>query len=307
MLFWLFNKKIFVLISLLTILAGYGFVLKFFSFNFNNYDKVPKNKIRILSYNIRNFNLYNWKNNIAERLKFLELIEKENPDIICFQEFYSSDKGHFNNIEFIIKKLNLPYYSFQQSLTLRKTDHWGLSVFSKYPILNTQQIDFDNSKLNSGMSADLHINNEIIRLINVHFESVHFIKSDYSYIEQLTQEKDPDIESSRKIFGKLKHGFIKRGNQVDLVEGIIKQSPYPIIVCGDFNDHPISYTYNIISNNLQDAFLEKGFGIGQTYTGSFAPFRIDYILMDKKFKIENCWTIKKPLSDHYPVVCDFSP
>ena len=114
-----------------------------------------------------------------------------------------------------------------------------------------------------------------------------------------------DIQWKQILF-KLNRGFSRRAVQVKLIEKKIKSSPRPVIVCGDFNDTPSSYAYQVMSENLQDAFVEKGTGFGQTYTGYFAPFRIDYVFLSKKMKVRHFQNIKDGASDHYPVVCDFS-
>jgi endonuclease/exonuclease/phosphatase family metal-dependent hydrolase len=82
---------------------------------------------------------------------------------------------------------------------------------------------------------------------------------------------------------------------------MIEQSPYPVIICGDFNDTPSSYTYHQLSEGLIDAFKESGNGIGHTYGGALPSFRIDYILHDERFKSTRFNTIRSKFSDHYPI------
>jgi endonuclease/exonuclease/phosphatase family metal-dependent hydrolase len=103
----------------------------------------------------------------------------------------------------------------------------------------------------------------------------------------------------------LKDAYIKRARQVDILSDHIKNSPYPCMVCGDFNDTPVSYTYQKLKGKLKDAYLESGAGIGNTYFGSFPSFRIDYILHSRALTTLNFQTKKIQLSDHYPIICHF--
>lgn len=305
--FWLLQKKWVAVFSLLSITLGYSLLNRFYSFHFDTLATTQSGSpIKLLSYNVRNFNFYNWSSNKEERKKFIDLLKEGLPDIICFQEFYTAETGFFQNIQEIQKELSLPYYAFGKFVTLRKTEHWGWAIFSKYPILDSEKTKFQNSRWNGAIRADIKIGGDTIRFFNLHLQSVHFHKNDYEYIDKLTEEQDADYKPSKKILGKLRAGFKKRAVQVDLMSEKIRSSPYPVIVCGDFNDTPSSYAYEQIQKNLQDAFIEKGFGFGQTYTGYFAPFRIDYILLDKKMKVHKFYTIRKKLSDHFPIVCEFS-
>jgi endonuclease/exonuclease/phosphatase family metal-dependent hydrolase len=93
---------------------------------------------------------------------------------------------------------------------------------------------------------------------------------------------------------------------VDILSAHIRQSPYPTIVCGDFNDTPVSYTYHKMRGKLVDAFIESGSGIGNTYLGNFPSFRIDYIFHSKSFRSCCFRTDRINMSDHYPVMCTLS-
>ena len=100
--------------------------------------------------------------------------------------------------------------------------------------------------------------------------------------------------------------YLARAEQADLVAASIAASPYPVIVCGDFNDVPVSYTYHTVSQNLQDAFVEKGFGFSPTFVYKFCIFRIDYALLDPSLKVNSYRVVHKDLSDHYPVIVTFN-
>ena len=100
----------------------------------------------------------------------------------------------------------------------------------------------------------------------------------------------------------MRDAYKLRAIQADTLSSRIKKSPYKVIVCGDFNDTPVSYTYNTVKGDLIDSFEESGSGIGQSYNGAFPSFRIDYVLHSKDIKSISYSCPKIPLSDHFPVV-----
>ncbi|MBP7497961.1 MAG: endonuclease/exonuclease/phosphatase family protein, partial [Bacteroidales bacterium] len=115
---------------------------------------------------------------------------------------------------------------------------------------------------------------------------------------------------SRNIISRLKRAYIKRAAQVDIVNKHIAKCTYPVIVCGDFNDTPLSYSYKSIikSKKLKDSYIEAGNGFSQTYAGTaFPSFRIDYILHSSVFKTLNYSRDKIYFSDHYPVRVEILP
>ena len=138
----------------------------------------------------------------------------------------------------------------------------------------------------------------------MHLQSIAFSKDDYKYIDDLQNDVETeDIEHSKSIINRLKRAYIKRAKQAELIHASIASSPYPVIVCGDFNDTPASYAKNKIATDLEDAFVESGNGFGRSYIGKFPSFRIDYILHSKEFESYHFRTIKEEYSDHYPIVC----
>lgn len=109
----------------------------------------------------------------------------------------------------------------------------------------------------------------------------------------------------KDISYRLKYAFKKRAHQADVLTEHIQSSPYPVIVCGDFNDTPVSYSYRKIRKDLVDAYIKSGRGIGNTYSGVFPSYRIDYILHSRDIQSVGFETIKVNYSDHYPVSCMF--
>ena len=310
--FWLFQLKKYFLFSLLAILIGFQHFNNTFQFPFANDGVVkarkalPGKRIQVMSYNVRLFDLYHWSHNKETRNKIFAQLKKASADILCLQEFYSSDIGGLNNVDTLTNLLHLKNNAIGYTETLHGTDHWGIAIFTSYPIVNKGQIDFHEQTNNSCIFADVKVNEKMIRVYNVHMQSIRFQPEDYAFLKGISEKKEQEeLKGTTKILRRLKIAFVKRARQVDLLAEHIRSCPYPVIICGDFNDTPTSYTYHQLSHKLKDAFVESGLGIGKTYNGTFPSFRIDYILHDPKLLAYNFRVNHKNYSDHYPISCSF--
>lgn len=253
-----------------------------------------------MTWNVKCFDLYNWSMNKETAEKMMNIIKKENPDILCLQEFYT-DNNKFHNLEFIRDKLGFQYVHFHNTLTLRNSERWGIVTFSKYPIVDKQELIFENSKHNACIITSIDINGKVYKMMNMHLQSLHLAYADYDYMEQVKADlKSSDIEKTNSIFSKLKKAFQKRAHQIDIINK--NKTGDHLILCGDFNDISISYTYEQLSRKMKDVFIEKGNGFSKTMD-LFVPYlRIDFILVDKEIVVNSYKRIKKNLSDHYPVI-----
>ncbi len=270
--------------------------------------------IKIMSWNVKNFDLYNWSGNALTRAQMLKLIKSENPDILCFQEYYTDNGLIFENTRYFRDTLGYKHYSFLPTASLDKfsrkhggtvEQRWGLAIFSRYPMTNHGALPFSNSRHNSLMYADLLMNSDTIRIFNTHLQSIHLGYEDYDAIERIEQEQKSDWAVLKNIANKLAVAFGKRSDQAKEVSALINQSPHPRIVCGDFNDTPASYAYRLISEGMKDPFTEFGKGFGPTYNGMFSLLRIDFILLPPAFKALRYRVPREDLSDHYPVILEF--
>jgi endonuclease/exonuclease/phosphatase family metal-dependent hydrolase len=305
-LFWLLRAPKFALISVLCILVGYKFLTGYIGFRETTAITVPKssqNFIRIMTYNVHSFKQFGDKNDKSTKDQMLDIIRKEQPDVLCIQEFFSRNKGEYNFRNLISGIMKSERYYFVPSV---KNDYEaiGMAIFSKLPILNKGQIPFDNVTGNGALFMDLKFQGKPFRVYNVHFQSISFQPEDYKYLKDVTKEIDTDVRSSRRIGSRLKQAFLKRSDQVKLIKAHAAQCETPYLVAGDFNDTPVSYAVNTISSGLNNSFRQKGSGFGITYNGDFPNFQIDYILSSKEFIIKNYLIIDKRLSDHYAVRSD---
>ena len=306
LLFWLFTKnKKFALVSLLPLIFTFPFLHR--SFTISTKENKEKD-IKIVSYNVRNFDLYNWSHNKETRQKMFDLLLAEKPDILCLQEFYS-DTASFNNIEDLKKTLGFKYYHYGKTVSIKGKKGlrtWGIITFSKYPIISKDMIDFNNSKGNTCIYSDIKINDTIVRIYNLHMQSIHFGYNDYKYLDQIQEKQDANAVETKNILRKIKNAAVKRGKQVNEVVKSIDACTSTKIICGDFNDPPVSYTYQKLSKNMTDAHVSNGFGFGRTYSKIIPTLRIDYLLLDPYFTINSYKVIEETYSDHYPIVSTIS-
>lgn len=305
--YWLVQFKSAITFGLIAFCISMPMAMRYVQISFPK--KTEVKQIKVTSYNSMLFDLYNWSKNKETRNNILSSLSETNPDILCLQEFYTSEeKGDFNNIDTIKSLLNTPYYHTEFTATLRNFDHWGVATFSKYPIINQGKIIFKTKSNNICIFSDIIIDKDTVRVYNLHLQSISFSKGDTKFLEDIiSEEKDADdeVEKSKSILRRLKRAFTKRTKQVDMVVAHMKTCKYKIILCGDFNDTAASYSYQQLSKKLNDAFVEKGTGFGRTYAGKWPQFRIDYILHDKALKCLSYKRSDETFTDHYPITAYF--
>lgn len=303
-LIWIIWRKWYLILSLAIILIGWNYTGSYFSFNFNQ-GGLKKPGLKVLTYNVRNFDLYNWEHNEKSRQDIHNYLKEISPHILCLQEFYTQDGSDFENVESLKKSLNLPYQFSHYTLIHKGGNKFGQIIFSSYPIISEGVVKFPKRSNNTCTYVDIQVQSDTIRVFNVHLQSIHLGNDGENVVEKILNEQEADIKSSRQVIGKLKRGYIKRAPQADAVAKAIQKSPYKVIICGDFNDTPVSYTYYQISKGLKDVFTNKGLGVGATFAGKIPWLRIDYILSDPSFRVKSYHLSKVYMSDHFPIVAIF--
>lgn len=270
--------------------------------------EIPDNCIKVLTYNVMRYNQY--KNHTKDNPNdIINYILNSEADIVCVQE-YGATKGMPGLItEEDLTRIFKKEYPYRKVFPIHvtKTTIGGNAVYSKFPIKSFKKIPY-SSLYNGSFMVELDVNGKEVTLINNHLESNKFSSDDVAgYTDFLKGVKELD---SKKIEGlgdlmkrRLSVSYELRAKQAETVAEYINnaKSPY-IIVCGDFNDTPISYARRTIKGNLlKDSFAETGRGMGITYNRNRFWFRIDYILHSKNIKAYNCTIGKFKDSDHYPV------
>ena len=307
--FWLIFRSRWWLISLIVLFIGYKQVFSTFAFNTPAKFALTKkpSTLRVLHWNVSNWDdeENNYGNNYKEAM--FSLIKEQDADVLCFQEFYEptiKNKKSTSSIS-AFNKMGYENYFFIPSSEYRSGHTSGIAIFSKYPISNSVHYPFSEEKRGENLlQTDVDVDGKLFRILTTHLQSVRFDGSDYDNFNSLKKGKNPKLEGSKTLLSKLKRGYEYRYEQALLVNSKITESPYPVIITGDFNDIPNSSTYFKIKGNLQDAFLKKGTFLGRTFRFLSPTLRIDYILADTVFKVTQYKRLKVPYSDHYGLVTD---
>jgi endonuclease/exonuclease/phosphatase family metal-dependent hydrolase len=309
--FWLFVKARLSLISIITLLLAFQPIRQIIPLRFSSSFNKQKatNTLRIMSWNVEHFNILEHKTHPEKKQQMLDLINEYNPDVACFQEVVGSETNTdaINYLPDIVNQLHFKgyHYSYNQKLDFDGKHHFGIITFSKLPIIKQETVKFYPYDYNSIFQyTDILYGNDTVRVFNVHLQSLKFSADNLKYIDDPEINDESDIKKSRSVMGKLKRGFLKRKVQAERIRAEIDKSPYPVIVCGDFNDLPNSYSYNTIGSGIKNAFAEKGSGIGRTFSGISPTLRIDNIFVSDKYNVLQYTRINKKLSDHFPVVAD---
>jgi len=304
---WMFRRRRFMVFSLFAILIGTSFLLDFINFSFG-VDAAAEDwqGLEVMTYNVHLFGLYDKEGSEEKRDEIFDLLKGESPDILCFQEFFHSDqKGYFITKDSLLKFLPTKYFHARYTHAKNGRNYFGVAMFSKYPIINKGFIPFESDVNNFCIYADIKYKGDTIRVYNAHLQSIRFKPEDYAFVDENKNKEKLDA-GVKRIAWRLKKAFEKREEQVKKVVESVASCKHPVLMCGDFNDPPVSFTYGLLSQHLDDSFKSCGSGIGNTYNGAFPSFRIDYILHNKDFRADYYRSVKNELSDHYPVVAGFT-
>mgnify|MGYP001349311455 CR=1 FL=1 len=285
--FWLIQMKRQFWANLIVLIIGLNSISKIIGNGEKTSLEDIENSFSIMSYNVRLFNAYNWIKEDGIKGKIFDLFKERDVDILCIQEFYAPEK---------LPKID---FNYQHIGLQNKKSQWHMAIYSQFPQIKKGTVSIKGERMNNTcIFSDLIISTDTIRIYNIHLASNWFDKSDLAFIENPEINKDAIKKGVLSIAKRLKISFKKRAFQVEVIKNHMNDSPYPIVVCGDFNDTPNSFSYQKIVNGLNDSFLQKGSGFGSTFLGKIPFLRIDYILHSPNVKIQSFKTHKAKLSDH---------
>lgn len=288
-------------LMLLLVLIGLFKVSLFYKPEFKRiYDQAPVNSrgtIKFMTFNVRNFYADDGQSNVDEILRLVDAI---GPDIVCMQEFNPNLAADAEGYDALIE--NYPYSVGGTSEDLRIAQ---LAIFSKYKLVRwgLAHPEVQDESIRESVWADLRIGDDTVRIFNNHLHSTAINASDNEFITQHRYISDTAREDKiRSMVRRFRDNSILRAMQVDSIALEIAATPYARIVCGDFNDTPMSYVYRKMADGLQDAFRESGTGYSHTFRGFFNTLRIDYVLVSDAFEPLVYEVPDVDCSDHLPVV-----
>lgn len=270
------NKR--MMLSIIILGIGYPHITSLYVIN----EKLERKnaKLHLLSYNVRHLNMHQWINdeNISEKIDRF-LLDK-NPSVIALQDFKEISEFDLNK--------QYPYNYIQHR---GKNKNNALAIYSKFPILNQVNLNFENS-LNNAIYTDLLVEDDTLRVYNIHLESLKITPSMTALSE----------EDQQRLIKRVSNSFALQAKQAQLISESLSKCKYSKIVMGDFNNTAFSSVYREIkSYGLKDSFKERGNGFGRTFDFDFIPIRIDFILTDEEFEVIDFSNYNNEYSDHYPI------
>lgn len=301
--FWAIFKNIRFLYSLITIILGIGIFMAHFQ-AFNSYTK-KEGDIALVTFNMG----HNIDKHIPNRASLVRadsytlqrFLDTVNADIICLQE----GQLPFRTIHKMTEKLGMSMASRKYKLR-NKSFGLHLITISKYPIISTAELRYNDDIF--AMISDIAINDDTIRVINTHLNSNTLSGADIRDVNDIMRLNAVGDGKTVRTIKNISTRFDKnakiRSKQADGIINNIKYSKYKVIVCGDFNDTPATYSYQRISSGFSDAFMKKGRGWGNTFASNLPWIRIDYVLCGKGLTVEEYKVLDHiKISDHHPIRC----
>lgn len=303
---WLWQRPLWTLWPALLIFLFWGQHTRYFNLSTPDESLAPEEqRIQVLSYNVRVFNVYKHLHAADPDLPENEMkwVAEHPADILCLQEFYhDKTKNTYNSRKRIGKQQDREIY-VGKALTNSIGAEFGLAIFSRYPIIDKGSVSFDRPTKNQVIFVDVKLpSKDTLRVYNMHLESMAIEEKD---VAEAMQSEAGLKTKGRNVARRLKGGFIARSHQVERLLEHIHSSRYPVLLCGDLNDLPSSYTYQQLRRHLKNGFEEGGNGFGFTYNGKL-PIRIDNQFFSDRLELLHFDVLNQiQFTDHFPLESTF--
>lgn len=271
-------------------------------------------KFTVLSYNVMNFEKKNALTHF-EGARTLQYIMESNADVVMLQE--GSLSIDINNLPLL-----KPYMKeFKKRYPYRSHGYHDQVILSKHPYTAVE-----DSTIKEGFASpdeplsmyhfyarayDVLVPGHTVRFINLHLSSMMLSQEDVkAYVDITNLDDQPtrrELSTMRySVMTKISLAFKKHAQEARIIRHVIDQSGENVIVCGDFNDVPMSFTYRTIKgDDMRDAYSDCAFGPVNTFRDNRLYFKIDHILYRGDMKAVDCRVDKKGDSDHYPQIATF--
>lgn len=303
---YFYSKPLFYA-GIIIFMLGIRMHLSYFSVAIPN-DSISDKKIKVLSYNVRLFGLYeDVKGGIKQQM--FEFLKEEKADVYCFQEFYHQDPpAKFVTRDSLVKILETPFVQEHYSFHLLGRQYYGVAMMTKLPVIAQGDVSFEDV-LKESNNYCVYMDvvptpGDTLRIYNMHLQSIGLNSNDIEGLN--TRNEELSTTKYKGVIHKLHIAFEKRQFQVEKIISHMRECPYRIIIMGDMNDTPMSYSYLQLRKVLDDAFTSNKTGIGSTYIGKLPVGRIDYILHSEELHPFDFTIYKGEYSDHRAISCWFN-
>jgi len=290
-------------ISVLALIVAIPGFNKSFSFG----KKVESDSfIRVMSYNVHNFDHVDGETDREQfAYQIINKVREQNPDILCCQEFVGFKSGITRQkcIALFAEGIEFPYVYYN-----RKNNYGGNVIFSKYPIVKVSEDTGFGQENTYGVMVSVDAGEKgFFYVANVHLLSYNITNNEINVLMNSSDHKDNLDTIGKTVLHKLGYAFQKRTDELQSVLNGMPVVDAPIIMCGDFNEPPLSYNYHQMQKaGFTDTFTKVGRGIKPTFAGKLPLLRIDYVWANDNVRPLNFKRCQYKASDHYPIILDFT-
>ena len=252
---------------------------------------LSENSFEVTTFNVRRLDEFDWLDGDQTRQDIATWLAEQPDGIWCFQEFPKRGKATLRSAGFSWLKPRRRLFTWPREA--------GPALASSYPVKDWTTYMFEDEDAGQGrvLQADVETPAGLVRVFNVHLQSLHFDHADYDAVEE-----GPSREQGARLWGLITDASKARALQAQELVRRMEESPYPVIVAGDFNDTPMSYAMHALrGSRAEDAFVAASFGPGGTHLGAIPGLRIDGILADTTLQCVSHRTHGVVMSDHRPV------
>jgi endonuclease/exonuclease/phosphatase family metal-dependent hydrolase len=305
--YWAFRRRLLLLLPLLCLAANYEYYPRVFQLPSREVPAAREGapRLKVAAYNV---NYFRYDENMTNTVSFMShFMKQEKVDVLCIQEF--AEHKELYPIDSIAAAFDLPY----RALGVNSVGYNDLAVLSRYPLTGANRMIFKDSP-NSAMWVDVMVDGGPVRVINAHLQttSVNWEKDDLQRQIALGTAED-QARAAIRMSNIMTTNFRRRAMQADHIKQMVDTTSIPVVLCGDINDTPSSYVYNVLTGGgalftdkprLKDGFLEAGKGYAYTYHNLKRILRIDYVIHTPDLRGVEYSSPNLNWSDHNPVVMD---